>query len=231
MPLLLIRHPFPDVTFGLWQIAENETYFTNRLPLTDEEFADFNRLKGLRRLEWLASRWLLHLLTGAFERLPMAKNAFSKPFFLKNPEWHCSLSHSQGVVGAMIARQNCGCDLQLKVEKMARLAVKFLHPNEAAFIDQFPPEHQLDLQHVFWTAKESLYKAYGLNAVDFKQELRVDAFEFPVPLGSAKGYILKNSLQQNFTLYFESFHLYPIEQNGFPSIDLPDRTFWWTICL
>jgi hypothetical protein len=27
MPLLLTRHPFPDTTFGLWQIAEWEEIF------------------------------------------------------------------------------------------------------------------------------------------------------------------------------------------------------------
>ncbi len=51
MPLLLTTHPFPSATFGVWQIAEEEAYFREDLPLLPEEEAELARYKDIRRLE------------------------------------------------------------------------------------------------------------------------------------------------------------------------------------
>ncbi|HAD12651.1 MAG TPA: hypothetical protein DCF33_09450, partial [Saprospirales bacterium] len=103
MPLLLVSKPFPNASFGLWQIAEEEDYFRADLPLSKDEETEFARHQNpLRRLEWLAGRWLLHKLTDEPERLPLAKDAFSKPFFPENQHLGCSLSHSKGTVGVLI---------------------------------------------------------------------------------------------------------------------------------
>ncbi len=228
MPLLFTRHiafngdanPGQVLSFGTWQITEDETYFRQDLPLTPDEAADLDRYKGIRRLEWLAGRWLLHLLTGANVRLPLGKNAFAKPFFLHRPELHCSLSHSHGTVGAMLANQICGCDLQVLVSKMPRLAGKFLNQDEAAFLQQYSPREQFDLMHVFWTAKESLYKAYGLKELDFRGHMRLDPFEWKSFYAETTGWISKDDFRQAFHLYFEK-------------TELPDNSggaFVWTVC-
>ena len=91
MPLLFTTHPIEQAYFGIWKIDEPESFFLDALPLSPAEEADLHPLKGIRRTEWLAGRYLLHLLTGAQERLPMAKTAFSKPFFLDHPDLYCSL--------------------------------------------------------------------------------------------------------------------------------------------
>lgn len=224
MPLLFIRHIALDSgqvhTFGVWQIAEDEPYFREDLHLTPPEEEDLARYKGIRRLEWLAGRRLLHLLTGAEARLPLGKNAFAKPFFLHRPELHCSLSHSHGIVGAMLAEEVCGCDLQVLVEKMPRLASKFLHNEEDLFLHTFPQAVQFDLMHIFWTAKESLYKAYGLKELDFREHLRIEPFEWSGHSAETTGWVQKDHFRQSYRLYFEK-------------ADFPDETgaFVWTICI
>ncbi|MEQ1744343.1 MAG: 4'-phosphopantetheinyl transferase superfamily protein [Saprospiraceae bacterium] len=224
MPLLFTRNipilPETVLTFGAWQIAEDEFYFRDDLPLTPEEEDDLARFKGVRRLEWLAGRWLLHKLTGSEERFPLGKNAFAKPFFLHRPELHCSLSHSHGVVGAMVAEQVCGCDLQVLVDKMPRLAHKFLHLDEAAFLNAYPPQAQFDLLHVFWTAKESLYKAYGLKELDFREHLRLEPFEWPGQRAQTIGWVQKEGFRRPYRLHFEK-------------ADQPDGTgaFIWCVCV
>ena len=227
MPLLFTRHitllqDTPDeqsFTFGVWQIAENEAYFREDLPLRPDEENDLARYKGIRRLEWLAGRWLLHKLTGSVERLPLGKNAFAKPFFLDRPELHCSLSHSHGIVGAMLADCVCGCDLQVLVEKMPRLAAKFLHVEEEAFLQPFNSADQFDLMHVFWTAKESLYKAYGLKELDFRGHLRLEPFPWSGFTAETTGWIQKDTLRQAYRMYFEKTEL--------PSTS---GAFVWTAC-
>lgn len=236
MPLLLTRHPFPGTIFGLWQIAEREHFFRDELPLLREEEDELALLKNdIRRLEWLASRWLLHKITGAPQRLPLAKDAFSKPFFPENQHLACSLSHSHGIVGALIANTEygvrntefrtlhpalrIGCDIQVLVEKMPRLASKFLNVEEEKFVQTYPPPVQFDLFHVIWTAKESLYKAYGLKALDFRAHLRVEPFHWREDAGAAQGWVEKGGFRQAYRLRFEK-------------INLPDNgALIWTVCL
>jgi 4'-phosphopantetheinyl transferase len=218
MPLLFSRHPFPATTFGLWKITEEEDFFLHEMRLSADEIAEWGPLKGIRRLEWLAGRWLLHHLSGEPQRLPLAKDVFSKPFFPNNQHLLCSLSHSQGVVGAFILDKSaavfsqnpsitCGCDIQVLVEKMPRLAPKFVRPDELKALSNYNATEQFELQHVLWTAKESLYKAYGIKSLDFRQHLKVEDIAWESGQGTAKGEIQKGDFQQTFKLLFERTEL------------------------
>lgn len=207
MPLLLTRHLATTATLGIWQIAEDEAFFRTDLPLTSDEENDLAHYKDLRRMEWLASRWLLHKLTGAPERLPLAKNVFAKPFFLDIPDLHCSLSHSHGIVGALLDTQPCGCDIQVLVEKMARLAHKFIGPDEKTFLENHSMDEQFELMHVFWTAKESLYKVYGLKELDFREHLRLEPFDWFEGRGQTRGWVEKGEYRENYKVISEKMAL------------------------
>jgi len=220
MPLLLSRHLSPTATLGIWQIAEDEAFFRTDLPLTPGEEEDLTRHKDLRRMEWLASRWLLQKLTGALERLPLAKNVFAKPFFLDAPDLHCSLSHSQGIVGALFDAHPCGCDIQVLVEKMARLAHKFIGPDEKPFLENHGMDDQFDLMHVFWTAKESLYKVYGLKELDFRQHLRLEPFDWFAGRGQTRGWVEKGEHRECYKVITEKM-----------SLPEGEREMVWTVAL
>lgn len=219
MPLLLTTHPFSDATFGLWQIAETEDFFRADLPLSAEEEAELRQHHNpLRRLEWLAGRWLLHKLTDAPQRIPLAKDVFSKPFFPENQHLACSLSHSKGNVGALIfdghwstahaqprqvgTGKSIGCDIQVLTEKMQRIAHKFLNAQEKDFVESHTETVQFDLLHLFWTAKESLFKAYGLKGLDFRKNIFVQKIQWDGQDGQALGKIEKGDFQQQFQLIF-----------------------------
>ncbi len=224
MPLLLTTHPFPDATFGLWQIDEDEAFFRSDLPLStveDTELAQHHN--PLRRLEWLAARWLLHKLTDAPERLFLAKDAFSKPFFPKNQNLACSLSHSKGTVGALvhsssflpdiakaeagIVHRSIGCDIQVLTEKMPRIAHKFLNEAEHKLLQNHPEATQFDLLHVFWTAKESLYKAYGLKELDFRKNIFVENIQWDGQNGEGAGRVEKGDFRLAFQLIFSKIEV------------------------
>lgn len=217
MPLLSTSHPFSNASFGLWQITESEAFFRADLPLSDPEEAELaQHQNSLRRLEWLAGRWLLHKLSNAPIRLPLAKDAFSKPFFPENQHLSCSLSHSKGKVGALIVRSPAphdkqsraiGCDIQVLTEKMERIAYKFLNANESAFAGSKPASEYLDLLHLFWTAKESLYKAYGLKELDFRKNLLVEEIQWDGQAGEGTGWVEKGDFRQKFELHFNKRQL------------------------
>jgi 4'-phosphopantetheinyl transferase len=219
MPLLLLSHPAPSATFALWKLGEPESFFRANLPLSSTEEEEFYRFKGIRQQEWLASRWLLHKLTGAEQRLELGKDTFSKPFFLHYPERHCSLSHSLGIVGALLSDNICGCDIQVLVDKMPRLAHKFLRQEEAEFVHSHSVAEQFELLHVFWTAKESLYKAYGLKALDFRAHIRVEPFTWEYNLTAARGWVEKGDYTRAFQLYSAKLEV----EEGVALV--------WTVCL
>lgn len=205
MPLLSVRRPFPSASLGIWQIKESEDFFRQGLPLSEAEAAELSLHKGIRRSEWLAGRWLLHQLSGHAQRLPLAKDAFSKPFFVETPDLQCSMSHSHGTVAALLFEGNAlvGCDLQVLVPKMTRLAHKFVNTDEYTFLQQFSPEKQFDLLHIFWTAKEAMYKAYGLKALDFKRDIHIMPFVWDGLSARVKGAVTRADIYLKFDLLTE----------------------------
>ncbi len=221
MPLLRSCHPFALATFAVWQMEEEEAFFRENLTLSAGETQELAGLKGNRRQEWLAVRWLLHRISGHDLRLPLAKDAFSKPFFPASSGRACSLSHSLGLVGALVAEQSggaLGCDLQVLVEKMTRLAPRFLNLPEKEFVEKHSTEHQFDLVHLFWTAKESLYKAYGIKELDFRQHIFVAPFDWDGRSAATTAAIIKNDYHQEFQLWMEKNEM------------ADGRAYVWTVC-
>lgn len=196
-----------DLRFAAWKIEEGEAFFRDDLPLSAQEEAEIARHQNeLRRLEWLAGRWLLHRLTGRDERLILGKSPYSKPFFLSEPQLHCSLSHSQGTVATLLSNRICGCDIQVLVEKMPRIAPKFMRPDELAWVSQYPAPVQLEYMHLFWTAKEAMYKAHGLKELDFRGHLFLEPFVWQKEgVVQTTGRIQKDDLVLQYQLFMGYF--------------------------
>jgi 4'-phosphopantetheinyl transferase len=217
--LLFTRQLASDTRFGAWHIAEAESFFREDLPLTEGEAAELARhLDPIRRLEWLASRWLLHRMTGAPERMPLQKNPFAKPFFTEETDLQCSLSHSQGTVAALLSNTACGCDIQVLVDKMPRIAPRFMRADEFDMIRSYPLAEQFVLLHAFWTAKEALYKAYGLKELDFRAHLHITPFTWQNNIARTTGWVEKNDIMQSYQLYIELFQT-----------EAPQKSFVWTV--
>jgi 4'-phosphopantetheinyl transferase len=201
LPLFYQNKPQPEVHIGLWKIEEDEGFFRSNMSLSMAEEADLAPLKGTRRLEWLACRWLLHELSGHDIRMPLAKDAYSKPFFEGNEEnRHCSLTHSGGFVGAVIAAEPCGCDLEGVDKRLQRVSSKFINESEQKLLDNPPfAKDKLWLLCYIWCAKEAMYKAYGAKEVDFKKHLTVD---YQGVTRVENGKLHKEDFQQQYQLHY-----------------------------
>ena len=222
--LLFAKNIDDDLRFAAWHISEGEAFFRDDLPLSTDEAAEVLKHQDpLRTKEWLASRWLLHQLTGAKQRMPLAKDAYSKPFFVANTTPHyCSLSHSKGTVAALLSLHDCGCDIQVLVDKLPRIAPKFMRSDEFEWIAPYPEHVQFLLKHFFWTSKEAMYKAYGKKEVDFKAHLFIEPFEWQEnDTIKTSGYLRKNEENIHFQLYLG---MYNSELEGAPS-------FMWTVAV
>jgi 4'-phosphopantetheinyl transferase EntD len=101
-----------------------------------------------------------------------------------------SISHAHKVAAAvMSADKRVGIDIEAQREQLFRISDKFLHPDEKLAVR---PWRVLEDLHVYWGAKEALFKIWRMGEVDFSHELRVDEFE-PSAHGQTTARILKDN--------------------------------------
>lgn len=200
MPLLLLEDIAPRILVGLWYVEESEAWFLEQLSLSQIERAEFQRIQAAgRRLEWLASRHLVKLL--AWDQglqYVFQKDGYGKPHLLYSGR-HVSISHSNGWSGAMLAPMPCGMDIQKRVDKIGRLAPKFLNPPEIEYLDE---AHRIEHLHVLWGAKEALYKAYGRRRLDFREHIYVQPFALSLQGGTCQGHIHKDDVEWRYHIQY-----------------------------
>ena len=199
MPLLSHESIMPVGELGIWEITETEDFFIEKLDLlpTEEEYID--RLKGHRRLEWLAGRYLLHYMSGRAIRGACIKDEFGKPYLEDSP-YQISISHSHGLVSVIAAPFSIGIDIQKLVGKIERIAHKFMRENEMESLEEGT---RLEHLHVYWGAKEALYKAYGRRELDFKKHIHIDPFSYDLENGFCSGQVLKGDFKARYQIWYE----------------------------
>lgn len=181
MPLRHI-HRFRGGSAALWEICEENSFFEKQLLLSEEEQATYRSLpfgkrppERKRRTQWLAARHLLQLLDGSEPRRSLLHRPSGQPFFAHG-KGHCSLSHSGKYAAAATASMPVGIDIQKTEDRILRLSAKFITPEERLRWEGHP--RQREIFTLYWTAKEALFKAAGLQGVDFKRDLRIRLPEF-----------------------------------------------------
>lgn len=189
-------------SLGVWRIDEEEGKLSKQLALSDEESKQLALIKGQgRRREFLAARCLLHQLSGRQARGNLVKDAHGKPY-LAGSAFHVSISHTHQYSAAVGHVQACGVDIQLFVAKINRIAPRFMSPRELVFLTD---ANRLIFQHLVWSAKEAMYKCYGLREIDFRQHLLVDLAGIPLEAGTTKGYLRKDNISHSFRLDYRIF--------------------------
>lgn len=154
-----------------------------------------------KRLEFLASRLALVELDPKYRityegRIPSLDNGK-----------FISITHAHNVAAAVMSENYIvGIDVEMQRQQLFKISDKFLHPEEKMLVR---PERVLEDLHVYWGAKEALFKIWKKGEVDFSHELRVDAFA-AADAGRTKAQILKsNSIITCDVLYqkVENYHM------------------------
>ncbi|MEL6922541.1 MAG: 4'-phosphopantetheinyl transferase superfamily protein [Bacteroidota bacterium] len=192
-----LRPPFIG-ELGLWQISEPEVFFLEQLNLTKVEENEIAALKGHRRLEWLSGRLLLHDMSGRAVRGACLKDEFGKPYLLDSP-YHISISHSNNIVAIIASPRSVGIDVQKLVGKIERIAHKYMRPEE---MESLHDKTRLEHLHVYWGAKEALYKAYGRRKLDFRKHILIEPFEFDLQQGLCKGAVKKEDFHARYLISY-----------------------------
>jgi phosphopantetheinyl transferase len=204
MPLCYKENLANDGIWGIWEIKEEEDWFFNQWQLSSVEHHHFSKLKGQKRLEYLSSRHLVHVLTELENRIPIHTDNVGKPYFDLNPNLHLSISHSHGYAAAILSKTiKVGVDIQLIVPQMIKVAKRVFNEKELSFI---PKEKELEMLHVFWGIKEAVFKAYGIGGLDFKEQICIQPFEYLYNSGNFEVFLIKENQQ---LIYKGLYHFLP----------------------
>jgi 4'-phosphopantetheinyl transferase len=190
---------------GVWQIAEPEGFFRaglSKWPALLRQCAEVG--KSQRRLELLASRYLVSLLLPDLKEVDLGFSEKGRPF-ISDGDVFVSISHTTGYAAAVVAKKAVGIDIQKPDNRIERLAVKFSGKEEMSEWSELASK--AEACHWIWSAKEAVFKAYGRGGVDFRGQIKVS----PGPdLGKRSGRaVLRNSeVRAEYDLWYRT-----IEQN------------------
>lgn len=156
----------------LWKIDEDESFFLQNAPFSFQENEELSEIKHpAKRLEWLASRFLLKKVcnTGL-----LSKNQHGK-IVAKDNSFHVSISHCKGFACVAYSNQKpVGIDIEPINEKIHRIAVRFMNEQELNFIDS---NQQTEHLVACWSIKEAIFKMAGEDGVEFSSQITISPFD------------------------------------------------------
>lgn len=178
MPLFYQHNINRDTKLGIWRIDEPESFFLEKVPVKRDVSHPY------KRLQHLAGRYLLPFL---FEDFPLEeiRIADTRKPFLADEKYHFSISHCGQYAAAIVSRRRrVGVDIELISPRIETVAKKFLTEDEAhyfndeyaQFLEQWGMRGRVHQEFLtlIWSAKEAMFKWYGLGELDFKRHMRLE---------------------------------------------------------
>ena len=162
-----------DAKLLVWEVNESIETLHDQLNLIESDQIEFKKIvSDKRKLEFLGIRVALKTL---LEReIQIQYNADRKPFLSDN-SFQISISHSNKWIAVMAhPTSKVGIDIECPTDKIQKLYKRFLSETEQFELSNGNDIGQLALA---WSAKESLYKIIGKEAIDFANQLRIFPFE------------------------------------------------------
>ncbi len=189
MPIVYQHSINDDVKLAVWEITEPESFFLERVPLKKEVSHPH------KRLQHLAGRYLLPALYPDFPLQAILVADTRKPF-LKNEQYHFSISHCGNYAAAIVsATKRVGVDIEEITSRIERVQHKFVTPREWDLTlenrDIFAPPYlkkvsprlrannpglgivNAELLTLLWSAKEAIFKWYGSGQLDFRTHMQL----------------------------------------------------------
>jgi phosphopantetheine--protein transferase-like protein len=171
MPLVL-HHLHTDFQISLWNISEEENFFTEKISYR----STVSHLS--RRTQQLAARFLLKLMQPEFPFHEVESNISGKPV-LGSKELHFSLSHCNNHAAAIISNyKQVGVDVEQISPRVLKIEKKFLNPGELKLLSSLNEEDRIIYATLFWSMKESVFKWWGRGQIDFSDNIKIQPFLF-----------------------------------------------------
>jgi phosphopantetheinyl transferase len=204
MPISL-KEQNQDCIFGLWTITEtHEELLRAFKSVPDEEVERLVKFKNPnRQIERIVTRLLIYELLGKQVIIDYDENG--KPL-LRDDKRQISISHTSGMVAVVIGNKFAGVDVEKISGRVAKIAHKFLSPTE---LDSIDISNQMLHMYAFWSAKETIYKIYGRKKLDFKDNIKIEAFDI-----KDKGTIKANLQTDESELFELDYFIYDVDDKN-----------------
>ena len=168
MPLLLTQ-TIEDVRCAVWRVTEPCDVLAGITGADDAAHATAGLSSPKRVTERLAARALLRMaFPGDYDRI--VYDGHGRPM-LAHGRAQVSISHTDGYAAVALSCRRIGVDIELRTGKALRLGGRFMDDVELAWVlAAGDPETAAT---AVWSAKETVYKAVGRAATDFRAAVHV----------------------------------------------------------
>jgi 4'-phosphopantetheinyl transferase len=175
MPLILNQKIKETVYLGIWKITETPEELIQLLRPDKEDGVVCSSFKNeTRKKHWLSSRLLLKMMLRV-ENLKVMAYEFGKPN-IPGFGGHFSVSHSGEYAAVILSNSDpVGIDIEMIRDKIQRVSERFLDPDE---LKSFSKNNKPEVLHVYWGAKEALYKLNGKPDIDLRKDIYIEPFDY-----------------------------------------------------
>jgi len=179
MPLIVDKE-LPGARLGVWRIGEDETELKAMAPLPPEDMELAASWKNeSRRKQWLCCRAIISRLSG-LSPVKVSYDEHGKPS-LHGFEGHISITHTSMYAAVLLSeKESAGLDIEQLSPRIERVAGRFLQKEELEHVTAVGnrPGAYTELLGIYWSAKEALYKFYGMPSVDLKNDIYIIPFDY-----------------------------------------------------
>ncbi|ANH81111.1 4-phosphopantetheinyl transferase [Niabella ginsenosidivorans] len=171
MPLIFQEEINSATRLGIWKIEEEAAFFRNKVPVHRQVTHPH------KMLQHLAGRYLLQYLFPGFP-YHLVQIADTRKPYIGGDAFHFSISHCGDFAAAIISEtERVGVDIEKPVEKIIHIRNKFISTAEKEALNPLSIEELTQI----WSAKEAVFKWYGAGQVDFKEHIRLLAYNDDPP--------------------------------------------------
>ncbi len=172
MPLYKSEYIGHDTRLLVWKITESLEELTAAVQLKDACISRIGRMKSEQhRRGFLSVRMLLQ--EAGYTDFDLHYTQDGKPYLEDGK--NISITHSYGFSAIIISSRNTGIDMELRREKVVKIADKFIEA-EFAFLDPLHLEDYTRMLIVIWGIKEAVFKMISREGISFKQNIHVQPF-------------------------------------------------------
>ena len=185
----------------VWKINEDIETLRANVILKPESLLRYNGMKSeSHKKGFLAVRMLLQHC--GYTDYDLIYDPTGKPFLVDGK--FISITHSFDFSVISIGTESLGIDIELKREKVLRIANKF---SEEDFINSdMDTDLQIKLYTMVWGAKESIFKIVNEPGISFIDHIKVASFDFKE--NETKAVLRWKNTTEDFFIFFKEIENY-----------------------
>lgn len=165
---LLMLNETAAFKLAVWKIEEQASFFEHAI-----QYVPQAEHPG-RRLQQLATRFLLKQLSQDFPIDEIVKNEAGKPF-LPAHDLQFNLTHTTDLAGAILSDSSgVGIDAEKIDKRVLKIEHKFLNHEERESLTALTEIEKISRLTLYWTIKETVYKWWGRGGIDFANDILIE---------------------------------------------------------